>query len=188
MTVVKTSRFTLRPIQMDDAPRLAELCNDLDIARNTSRIPHPYTLNDAEGFAAYAIEATAAGKEYPYAVCRNDVIIACAGVMPHEENAYELGYWVGAKYRGIGVATEASDAMLQFACAVLKPQTLTSAHFTDNPASGNVLAKLGFKPTGVIDKMNSLGRGEPMDTVRLKMSAPAFKPLETAKIIHPPYE
>lgn len=122
MVEIKTSRFLLRPVQKGDAPHFAQLCNDLDIARNTARIKHPYTLKDAEDFVAYAIGAAAKGEEHIFAVCDNGKIIACVGVMPKDENAYELGYWVGADYRGVGVATETADAALQFTCTALKPK------------------------------------------------------------------
>jgi hypothetical protein len=36
---------------------------------------------------------------------------------------------------------------------------LVASHFTDNPASGNVLRKLGFKNTGKTALRHSNGRG-----------------------------
>lgn len=182
MTIITTRRFTLRPVEAADAARWAELCSDPDIARNTARIPHPYALEDAQDFVAYAAQAMASGAEHIFAVCRDGTAIACAGATPRDDAACELGYWVGADYRGQGVATEAGDAVLQFICAALKPQTLTSGHFTDNPASGKVLEKLGFKPTGEIRVMDSIGRGEKVDTVRMAMAAEDYKPLSPANV------
>ncbi len=183
MFVIETRRLTLSPLEPDDATRLVELCNDRDIARNTARIDSPYTLEDAQHFIGYAAGAMAGGAEFPFAVRRDGVVVACAGAKPHGENACELGYWVGAKDRGQGVATEAGDAVLQFACARLAPETLTSGHFADNPASGRVLEKLGFKPTGEIMQMHSAGRGETVDTVRLAMPAGAYAPLAPVRIV-----
>jgi len=34
-----------------------------------------------------------------------------------------------------------------------------AGHFIDNPASGRVLTKLGFRPTGKIEPRHSLARG-----------------------------
>lgn len=186
MAIIKTNRLILRPIEESDAPRFSQLCNDLDIARNTTRITHPYTLEDAKDFVAFAIAATASGNEHPFAVCRDDVIIACAGMKRHDEDACELGYWVGAEYRGVGVATEAGDAMLQFACTVLKPQTLTSGYFVDNLASGHILTKLGFKPTGETEKVSSLGRNEDVNAIRMEMPAATYNPLGPIKLFDSP--
>jgi RimJ/RimL family protein N-acetyltransferase len=45
-------------------------------------------------------------------------------------------------------------------------RALVSGHFADNPASGRVLAKLGFLPCGR-DKMHCAGRGEKADHIML---------------------
>src|SRR5215470_19874801 len=51
--VLATARLRLRAPQREDAPTIAALANDRRIAENTARIPHPYTLVDAEGFLRY---------------------------------------------------------------------------------------------------------------------------------------
>ncbi len=40
----------------------------------------------------------------------------------------------------------------------LRLPKLVSGHFTDNPASGRVLEKLGFRPTGRLARRYSAGR------------------------------
>ena len=68
--------------------------------------------------------------------------------MPGEASEVELGYWVAAGARGRGVATEAAGAATLFAFERLAAETVLAGHFTDNPASGRVLAKLGFELVG----------------------------------------
>ncbi len=171
--ILATKRFTLRPITHDDAPVFAELCNDEALARNTARIPHPYTLNDARNFGAFASAAFAAGEEYAFAVCEREEIIACAGVKCSGEDI-ELGYWVAAPARARGVATEAAGAVAHFAFEKLGAQTINAGHFTDNPTSGRVLEKLGFTRTGETRDLFSLGRGEEAETVRMTLARAAF--------------
>jgi hypothetical protein len=48
MTIIKTKRFTLRPIKKGDTELIAKYANDKIVARNTATIPHPYTLKDAK--------------------------------------------------------------------------------------------------------------------------------------------
>ena len=43
---------------------------------------------------------------------------------------------------------------------------VTACHFVDNPASARVLRKLGFRPTGRIEALHSLGRGAEVQSVR----------------------
>ncbi len=175
MTVIKTRRLVLRPIRQGDAARFAELCNDREIAHNTTRIPMPYTARHAKEFTGYAAHATANGDEFPFAVCREGEIIACAGLTPRGGKSCELGYWVGADYRGRGIASEAAGALTQFAFDTLGAETVAAGYFPDNPASGRVLEKLGFLPTGETALIMSIGRGCEVDTVRMKVGAEVFQ-------------
>ena len=102
MTVLKTDMLLLRPIELSDAVRFAKLCNDPVLARNTARIPHPYSIDDARDFVKRSKDEFDDGSEYRFAVCQDEIIVACCGVMPTDENTFELGYWVGADDRGRG--------------------------------------------------------------------------------------
>ena len=50
--VIETARLTLRAPDASDAQAIASLINDRRIAENTARIPHPYSLADAQSFVA----------------------------------------------------------------------------------------------------------------------------------------
>ena len=69
-----------------------------------------------------------------------------------------MGYWIAQRHWGQGYATEAGRAVLDIA-ATLGHRELVASHFLDNPASGKVLRKLGFEPTGVTQERWSCGRG-----------------------------
>ena len=77
----------------------------------------------------------------------------------------ELGYWIARRFWGQGFATEAGMAVLAIAAA-LGHSEATAAHFLDNPASGKVLRKLGFEPTGRIEERFSCGRGSAAQAVQ----------------------
>lgn len=49
--------------------------------------------------------------------------------------------------------------MIAIARHALGLRRLEAFHFVDNPASGRVLAKLGFRPTGRVEPRASRGRG-----------------------------
>ena len=64
----------------------------------------------------------------------------------------------------------ASDAFLE----IVTPtdiKSLISGHFVDNPASGRVMEKCGFRPTGetVIDETQYQGKDRPIRVLRLEL-------------------
>lgn len=182
MTVITIASLTLRPIELEDAPRVAALCNDETLLRNTSRLPMPYTLDNAEQFVARSMREYANGAEYRFAICQDDALIACAGVMPTGDDIFELGYWVGADARGKGVATKAVAAIIHFAFESLNAKSIAAGYFADNPASARVMEKLGFKPTGEIVQTMSLARGEEVKTIRLALAPEDFIRPESIRI------
>lgn len=175
MTKIKIGDLTLRPIVHSDAAQFAVLCNDETLAQNTSRVPFPYSIENAKQFVERAVDEFASGKEFRFAVCREDKIIACTGVMSGDAYCFELGYWVGAEDRGKGVATKAAAAVITFAFGRCGAEEISAGHFIDNPASGRVLAKLGFRPTGIVIKTMSIARGAEADTARFELRRDDFK-------------
>ncbi len=59
-----------------------------------------------------------------------------------------MGYWVARADWNRGFATEAGEALIDIA-RTLRLGGIEAAHFVDNPASGRVLEKLGFRDTGL---------------------------------------
>src|SRR5206468_11939592 len=96
---------------------------------------------------------------------------AC-GLGRRPSGAVELGYWLARPFWGRGLATEACTALIAIARA-LGLERIEGSHFLDNPASGRVLEKLGFEPTGLIAPRLSCARGAevPARLMRLLLSA-----------------
>jgi len=155
--ILETRRLRLRRPRRADAPRVAELLGDLDVARMTTSIPHPYGLADAEAFlgqmddvdrhAMFVIEHPAEG---PIGV------VAFDGEGPRHT---EIGYWLGRPYWGHGFATEAAREALVWAHRGWGRRHVHARHFSDNPASAEVLCKLGFLYTGDVMLTPSRARG-----------------------------
>jgi RimJ/RimL family protein N-acetyltransferase len=82
---------------------------------------------------------------------RCDGLVGACGVSrigDPSEATWELGYWFGVPYWGLGYASEAAQAVMAWARDQLGALVFGAGHFVDNPASGAVLRKLGFVPTG----------------------------------------
>ena len=85
-----------------------------------------------------------------------------------------LGFWFGRDHWGKGFATEAGWAVIAYGFDVLGLSLIRSGFFPDNPASGRVQAKLGFRRIKV-GRRRSLARGvevDHVDTVLTKGTVP----------------
>ena len=138
---------------------LLPLIDDFEVARNLSRVPHPYTQSHAQEFVAMAAQQRRDGSGYHFAVTRNadDAFLGVCGLSCNVGTP-ELGYWLGKRFWGRGYATEAARALVDFAFDRLDAVRLMAGWYHDNPASGNVLAKLGCQPSGV-EQRDCLARG-----------------------------
>lgn len=151
---MRTERLFLRPAWSEDAPAVARAIASPAIVRNLARAPWPYGLADAEAFVAMPQDAKA-----PHFLVQlpDEGVIGSAG-FGRTDDDIEIGYWIGQDWWGRGYATEAARALIAIA-RMIGHRRLVAGHFADNPASGRVLAKAGFVPTGSTAMRHSAGRG-----------------------------
>jgi RimJ/RimL family protein N-acetyltransferase len=162
--VLETERLVLRAPQLGDAKAIAKLANDRRIAENTARIPHPYDLNDAKEYIAWAKETRA---ESAFLITLDDEVIGACGV-GLDEKTPEIGYWVGVRCWGQGFATEAARAVIDYAFERFEFEALYSSARVTNPASRRVLEKCGFQWTGAgLGRVRALNSSVPIDRFRL---------------------
>lgn len=154
---MRSERLFLRPGWPEEWEELLALIDDEEVVRNLARAPWPYTADDAKAFARQQHERLLPNFFVTLPGAEGARLIGSVG-LSRDGDDVQLGYWIGRPYWGQGYATEAARALLSLAGA-LGHQRLVADHFVDNPASGRVLRKLGFCPTGVVRNRFSLGRG-----------------------------
>jgi len=151
----------LRAFTLSDAPRVAELCGDWEVARMTALIPHPYSLEAARSFIGASREAYDAGPAYTYAIGRADdgLLVGAIGVTRSPEAGDSLGYWIGRQHWGWGIAREAGAALLDHASRHPALRRLVAVTDPDNLRSQRVLRALGFRDRGLSDRPSPSRRG-----------------------------
>ena len=159
---IRTGRLVLRPLRASDAGPITLHASDLRLARMTALIPHPYPPGAAEAF----IEATLAGRrgEEVWAIDATPVggeeLVGIVGFRPaKDDQAGEIGYWVGPPYWNAGYASEAVGALCAHLFGAREVPVLSAPVFADNLPSVAVLAKSGFRETGAT-RIYSVARGE----------------------------
>lgn len=159
-----TERLLLRPVWPEDAHALFAGIADQGVVRNLARAPWPYSIDHARQFVSLIRD-----ERYPrFLITRPDAtgssLIGCVGI-DESDGGVELGYWIARQHWSRGYATEAARGAIAIA-RVLGHERMVAGHFTDNPASGRVLRKLGFQATGETVMRHSCGRGEEAACVR----------------------
>ena len=155
----RTRRLTLRPGWIEDAPALTRAIAHERVVMTLGRLPWPYHMSDAEAWLAMPVprgEATCLIFAHDHGPTPR--LIGGCGIH-RDDAAYEIGYWLTPGAWGRGYATEAGRALLGIARYALGHRVLDAHHHLDNPASGRVLRKLGFVPTGQVRNTPNVARG-----------------------------
>lgn len=147
----------LRYPQMADAEEFIKLTKE---SRNFHRnLASPPT--DPEGFKGFVARNEKPENEF-FLICRkSDRQIAGAINLSQIyrggfQNAY-LGYYVGEKFAGKGLMTEAIELILRFAFRELKLHRIEANIQPNNPASIAVVRKNGFTKEGFSPKYLKIG-------------------------------
>ena len=155
----RTEHLLLRPGWAEDAPALAAAIADESIVRNLATAPWPYALRDAEAFLASPRDPVLPSFLMVERTMGDPRLVGACGLGRRSSGAVEMGYWIARAHWNRGFATEAGMALLAIAGALALPR-LEASYFIDNPASGRVLEKLGFLPTGIAAPRYSCARGD----------------------------
>ncbi|CAG8556832.1 4219_t:CDS:2 [Rhizophagus irregularis] len=181
-----TDKFHLSALKLTDIPQIVSLLgptniNSIDIHKNTSSLPNPYTLSDAEWFVNKCIvEYTKTLQCNIWAIRNsNEEFIGCIGL--HEilkekyavdddqdkklfNESYEIGYYISSEYRGLGIVSAAANFICnEIAFKELHLNYIIGMAFANNEQSHNVLKRCGFKFVKLLK--DALKKGDEMRDV-----------------------
>jgi RimJ/RimL family protein N-acetyltransferase len=152
LPTLNSNRLVLRPFLLSDAATVQRLAGARAVADTTLTIPHPYADGLAETWIASHEGAWTRHEAATLAITEPDAGLIGAISLRIElaHRRAELGYWIGAPYWGLGYATEAVRSMIAFGFDKLSLQRIYAQHFTRNPASGRIMAKVGMHLEGTL--------------------------------------
>lgn len=148
-----TPRLLLRRFEDADAQPLVNLCGPREVAEMTKTIPHPYSIQDAKDFLARIAGSWDRGDSIAFAVvlAQSQELVGSIGLrIDRTHRRAEVGYVILMSRWGQGIATEALRAILSLAFGELDLLRVFAHYFPENPASGRVLQKAGFRPEGLL--------------------------------------
>jgi [ribosomal protein S5]-alanine N-acetyltransferase len=131
----------IRRLRQGDEEALVANANDRDVWRNLrDRFPHPYDLGDAAWWIANSGDTH-------FGIEVDGAIAGCIGFDRDEDVFFrgaEIGYWLGRRHWGRGIASAAVAKVTDQVFATTDIVRLYAGVFAWNPASARVLEKSGY--------------------------------------------
>jgi len=145
--ILETDRLLLRPFCEGDAQRVFECWeSDPDVAKYMFWSSHN-DIEESKKWVSFEVGQIASDEWFRWAIIikkTNELIGTGIVYFEDEYKLYEVGYNLGKQYWGRGYTTEAMRSILNFAQNDLGIKEVIGRYAKENPASGNVLKKLGF--------------------------------------------
>ena len=132
--VLETERLTLRAPSLDDAPAIAALADNRNVAEMTASMPYPYRVEDAE---AWILGKTGQTPGVAFAIFekKSEAFVGICSYEWRGETIPEIGYWAGEPFWGQGYGTEAVRAMIDHAFTATDLEALAATCRVTNVAS-----------------------------------------------------
>lgn len=142
----------IRPWRQADAADLARQANDREVWLGLRDVfPHPYGVEDAHRFIAFATNMT---PQTYFAIDAGGTVAGGIGYTLHqdvERIGAEVGYWLGCAFWGRGITTTALRLLTAHAFAAHPElRRLWAVPFARNVASVRVLEKCGYQREGTL--------------------------------------
>ena len=190
--LLETKRLWLRWPRAADAKAVERYSSRWEVARMTSRIPHPYPPGEAERFIFTAREANALGRDLILVVApirgKRDPI-GMISLESRRQGRLTLGYALAPEVWGKGYATEAALAAIEAGFALTNAVEMLATAHVENAASRRVLDKCGFAHAGAgLEGAPARGGMVPCDRFSLERAAWLSRRAPAAAAFAPPDE
>ena len=162
------SKISLRILRFSDAFDIYINIRDKEVGKWTGPPEHPYLENPLGRFICKTLRHMIKGLKllakavvkpknettFRFAIVPKEIgraigVVSLTKINPHENTA-DLGFWIGKKYWGKGLASEAVKLALNIGFNQLGLDKITAWTFEANAASRKVMEKCGFKFDGIV--------------------------------------
>ncbi len=157
----RTKRLLLRPLEIGDAAQIQELFPHWEIVRYMEkRVPWPYPADGALQFIRdIALPAVQRGDQWVFALRLKSEPEQVIGLLDLRRGGEEnRGFWIGLKWQGQGLMSEACAWANDFWFEELGFSVLRVSKAAANHASSRISKKQGMRLVGVKEKDYVCGR------------------------------
>jgi len=144
-------KIKLEKLDLKHAKGLSTCLNDKEVLKTLYDIQYPFTLNASK---KYIKESMQNKDKYEFAIIiKNEVV---GGIVLENPNSnkkiFEVGYYIARPHWGKGIATQALIKISKYGFNILRLKKIWGGIISNNPASGRVFEKAGFKLEGRQEK------------------------------------
>src|SRR5918992_374725 len=140
---LRGERVLLRPLRVEDAPRVAELAADRDVARWWPNLTETEVVKKAEG----------RGDSTGFAVLYDDELVGLVQYYEELDPEYPhagIDLFIGAPYQGRGLGTDTVRTMARHLVDDRGHHRLVIDPAADNDRAIRCYQKVGFRPVGIL--------------------------------------
>lgn len=146
--ILETERLILREIHQEDINDIFNCwMNDENVSRYMCWKASD-DIGDAQEFVSFELGNLENNRWNRWIMVlkeTNQIVGTCLLFYNDEDGYWDISYNLGRKYWGKGYVTEAMNRVMRYAAEDLNIKEICTVYAIDNPASGHVLEKLGFK-------------------------------------------
>lgn len=145
-----TSRLTLRPFALTDAPAMfANWASDPEVTKFLTWPTHT-SVNISEAVLADWVPHYAKPDYYQWAIVYDDQPVGSIAVVDHDDRIGKahIGYCIGRNWWHRGIVSEALKSVMDFLFDEVGYDRIEARHDPRNPHSGGVMKKCSMKYEG----------------------------------------
>ncbi len=145
---LETERLILRKLKLEDENEIFNNWTSDDEVSKYVRWSIHKSIEDTREYLKNVMETYKKEKNAEWGIVlkeTNELIGALGCFFNDEENRYEIGYNISRKHWRNGYTTEALKKVMEYLINEEHIKSFICSHAKDNPASGAVMRKAGFK-------------------------------------------
>ncbi|MEH6308052.1 GNAT family N-acetyltransferase [Olivibacter sp. CPCC 100613] len=148
-----TSRLVLKAVSEEDIPSYSKYFNDYKVIRYLSaEVPWPYPENGVRDFLRNVIIPQQGNNRWVWGIylkSKPKILIRCIDLW-RKGTPENRGFWLAHDYWGMGIMTEASIAVIDYAFTDLGFKKMIFSNAVENIASRRIKEKTGCRFIGTI--------------------------------------
>ena len=147
---LESARLTLHKPHRNDLAAITREISKVDVVRYLATAPHPFSFIDATNWFG-SINSSWGASSFTFGIYEKQYVDELIGVisidslLARNNPCPSLGYWLALDHWRRGLMSEAVGAVLAFAFERLNAPCIEATYLEENPASGRVMEKNGFR-------------------------------------------